>query len=149
MMRLLTVMILGIILLTASCSLHDRITSTLVGRWDIVKYERTRIDSSGNRFTLLNEEDVGRWDFYVDPIIGEEGPFIYGFEYTGSQGLQYDSGYVKISEEGKRFILIGPSIGTDVHFNIDEFTGNELLLNRYSPIHDTVTYQLSIRIAKK
>jgi hypothetical protein len=82
-------------------------------------------------------------------MIGEEGPFIYAFEYTGSQGLQYDSGYVDISEEGKRFILIGLGIGTDVHFTIDEFSGNELLLNQYAPIQDTVTYQLSIRIAKK
>jgi hypothetical protein len=37
-MRVLTVMILGVTLLTAGCSLHDRISSTLVGRWDIVTY---------------------------------------------------------------------------------------------------------------
>jgi len=82
-------------------------------------------------------------------MIGEEGPFIYAFEYTGSQGLQYDLGYVDISEEGKRFILIGPGTGIDVHFTIDKFSGNKLLLNQYAPIQDTVTYQLSIRIAKK
>ncbi|MCX7744826.1 MAG: hypothetical protein N2167_09730 [Flavobacteriales bacterium] len=127
----------------------NRISSVLVGQWDIVSYEHTKIDSSGNRYTLINEENVGRWDFYVDPIIGEEGPFIYAFEYDGSQRFQYDSGYVKISEEGKRFIIIGPSIGNDIHFNIDEFTGNELLLNQYAPNQDTATYLLIIRLAKK
>lgn len=147
---------IGFFVILYSCTKQQRIEDALTGTWNIAHYERTKIDTSGNRTTLLSEENVGRWSFYIDTIQAygytstENGYQLFGFMYNGSQGLQYDTGVVMVSEEGRRLILVGPDINTDQLFNIDAFIGNEMLLTRYSSApNDTAFYELKIGLEKK
>lgn len=156
MRKFISYITLLFLILSVSCTRQQMIEDTLTGHWNIAHYERTKIDTTGQRTVLLSEENVGRWSFYIDTIQAWEYTSIdnayhlYGFLYDGAQGVQYDTGVVRISEEGRRFIIVGGNINTDIHYNIDEFNGKEMLISRYSSApFDTAFFQLSIRLVKK
>lgn len=134
-------------LLFTSCTREDQIVAWMPGSWNIDKYERVRINDDGSNTILLDQSNVGYWNFIDDPTDDNDMIKGYEFNYMGSSS----AGYVKISEQGNRFILLGGyCVGCDDAFNIEYFTADKFKLTKYAP--DTscsCTYKLSMEMTKK
>lgn len=134
-----------------SCTREEQIVAWMPGTWNINKYQRIQIQNDGTNTILLSESNVGYWNFVDDPLDDEDLIKQYEFYYNGLQGVQSSNGYVQISEQGNRFILLGgPCVGCDDAFNLEYFTPNTFKLTKYSP--DTscsCTYKLSMEMSKE
>jgi hypothetical protein len=149
-----TIPFIGILLgfmLLSSCTREDEIVGWLPGTWRIEKYERTRINNDATVTTLLTENNVGYWNIYDDSQDDNDKIKYYEFSYNGSQGVQNQNGYVQISEEGNRWILLGGMcVGCDDAYNIEYFFADKFKLSKYAP--DTscsCTYKLTMEMIKE
>ncbi|MCZ2444588.1 MAG: hypothetical protein LC101_12530 [Flavobacteriales bacterium] len=145
-MRVITLLVLSLSLIISSCTEKEYVLNNLPGTWNIAEYQRVKIDSSGHRQIILDEQNVGSWIIYDDASAA--GFLDYEFNYVGSQGNQSQTGVLTVSDEAMRLILIGGCIGCDKHFIIEMFRSEEILLNSYAPIQDTVIFQLTMRLKK-
>lgn len=116
-----------------ACSRQKTYEKWLPGEWTLARFEKQAIYPDGSVQTLTEISDAGTWNVTIDPEIGKKGPFLYFLRYDTGGFVIVDTGYVDISEEGRRIIFYGACIGCNVNVNIEHFDKNNLTFSRYRP----------------